>query len=491
MTSEPIRLLLQQFHRLAAPGAGGLTDAQLLERFVADKDEAAFEVLVWRHGPLVYRVCRRLLHHREDVEDAFQATFLTLVRKAAAIRNRAAVGGWLHQVAHRVALRARAARRHTEPYPDGDIAAPASEDALHVRDQRAVLDEEIRRLPAKYRDTVVLFYLSGLPTEEVGRQLGCPRGTVLSRLAWARERLRERLTRRGLALPAGVLAAWLAQEGASAVAPALVIGSTVRAALGLARGKAASAGVVSTRAATLMEGVLRSMFLTKLKMTAALAVLVVLMGLGVGRWGERQATAQPAPDPEPEAAARAVADVRTRVALLNMSYVIKNYNEFKALQEAVKKQATFYKDRVDVARGRIDRWSKELATPGLTADAKVGLEMDIRAERRKMEDDMQEAKQKMAKLSDDQTIVLYRKVQEAVERYARAYDIDLVLHYNDATPDNKDYYNPANVARKMQAGSFTPLYWKAGMDISKAVVAMLNQAYRAAPPDGGELPRRR
>jgi RNA polymerase sigma factor (sigma-70 family) len=504
MTSEPIRLLLQQFHRLAAPGAGGLTDAQLLERFVADKDEAAFEVLVWRHGPLVYRVCRRLLHRREDVEDAFQATFLALVRKAPAIRNRAAVGGWLHQVAHRVALRARAARRHAEPYPDVDIAAPAEEDPLHLRDLRAVLDEEIRRLPAKYRDAVVLCYLSGLPTEEVGRQLGCPRGTVLSRLAWARERLRERLTRRGLVLPAGVLAAWLAQEGASASAPALLIGSTMRAALGLAWGKAAAAGVVSARAAALMEGALRSMFLTKLKTTAALALLVVLVGLGAGRWEGRQVTAQAFPDRQPEAAARAQpnldrqreaaapagAEVRTRVALLNMSYVIKNYDEFKKLQETVKKQTTFYQDRLDVSRARIDRWSKELAIPDLAAATKVGLEMDIRAERRKMEDDMEEAKRQVAKLSDDQTVAMYRKVQEAVERYARAYDIDLVLHYNDATPDDKDHYSPVNVTRKMQAGSFTPLYWKAGMDISKAVVAMLNKAHRAGAPDRDELPRR-
>src|SRR5260221_664484 len=111
MTSGQLRTLLQYLHRLTAPGVSGLTDAQLLERFVAEKDEAAFEVLVWRHGPLVYNVCRRVLRHTDDVEDAFQATFLALVRKASAIRDQAAVGRWLYQVAHRVALRARAARR--------------------------------------------------------------------------------------------------------------------------------------------------------------------------------------------------------------------------------------------------------------------------------------------------------------------------------------------------------------------------------------------
>ena len=96
MASGPLRTLLHHLHRLSAPGPGGLTDAQLLERFVAERDEAAFEVLVWRHGPLVYNVCRRVLGHADDVEDAFQATFLALVRKAAAIRNRAALGGWLY-----------------------------------------------------------------------------------------------------------------------------------------------------------------------------------------------------------------------------------------------------------------------------------------------------------------------------------------------------------------------------------------------------------
>jgi RNA polymerase sigma factor (sigma-70 family) len=488
MASGPIRTLLQQYHRLAAPGAGGLTDTQLLERFVADKDEAAFEVLVWRHGPLVYNVCRRLLHRDADVEDAFQATFLVLVRKAAAIRNRAAVGGWLYQVAHRVALRARAAQRPMEPYPDTDLAAPTGEDALLWRDLRPVLDEEIRRLPAKYRDAVVLFYLAGHTTEEAARQLGCPRGTVLSRLAWARERLRERLTQRGLTLSTGALAAWLTQEGASASAPALLIGKAVRAALELASGKAAVVGVVSARAATLMEGALRSMFLTKLKTIALAGILATLMGLGVGLWGGRPATAE-APALQQEEAAKAAPESRTRIALLNMSYVIKHYDEYKVLQETVKKQVTFFQERVNASRTRIERWSQELTAPGLNAEKRDWLERDIKAEQRKVQDDQEEAKRMVGKLSDDQTVALYKKVQDAASRYARAHDIDLVLHYSDTTPDDRDYYSPTNVTRKIQAGTFMPLYWKPEIDISKAVVRAMNAAYHASAPGGRALPR--
>src|SRR5262249_43810035 len=167
MARGQLRTLLQCIQRLADPGSRGRTDAQLLECFVVEKDNAALEELVWRHGPLVYNVCRRVLQHPHNIEDAFQATFLILVRKAATIRNGATIGGWLHQVAQRVALRARAARRHLEALPD--IAAP--EDSLIDCELRPVLDEEVQRLPAKYRDAVVLFYLSGQTIKEAARQL--------------------------------------------------------------------------------------------------------------------------------------------------------------------------------------------------------------------------------------------------------------------------------------------------------------------------------
>jgi RNA polymerase sigma factor (sigma-70 family) len=486
MTSGHLRTLLQHLHRLTAPGAGGLSDAQLLERFVAEKDEAAFEVLVWRHGPLVYNVCRRVLRHADDVEDAFQATFLALVRKAAAIRNRAALGGWLYPVARRVALRAKAARRPTQPYPDEDLLAPGAEDAILWRDLRPVLDEEVQRLPGKYREAVVLCYLSGHTAEEAARQLGCPRGTVLSRLAWARERLRQRLTRRGVVLPAGAFAAWLTKEGVSA-APALLIGSTVRAATGLASSKAVAAGVVSARAALLMEGALRSMFLAKLQTTAAVGVLATVLGLGVGLWGGRPVTAD-TPTSRREDPAQPAAEPKARIALLNLSYVLKHCEEFKTLQDTVKKQVAFFQAREKASRAKIETWNKELALAGLPADRKVGLEMDIRAEQRKLEDDADEAKRLLAKANDDQVVALYKKVRETAARYARAHNIDLVLHFNDANPDEPDYSSPANVNRKLQAGGCLPLYWREELDISKAVVGAMNAAYRAAPGPGSGSP---
>jgi RNA polymerase sigma factor (sigma-70 family) len=469
------------------------TDAQLLERFVADHDEAAFAALVRRHGPLVYNVCRRVLRHPDDAEDAFQVTFLVLVRKAPAIRSRAALGGWLHQVAHRVALRARAARRPAEPYPDAGVAAPDAAAPLES-DLRRVLDEEVQRLPAKYRAAVVLFYLSGHSTEEAARQLGCPRGTVLSRLAWARERLRKCLTRRGVALSAAALAAWLAREGAAAAAaPPPLIGSTVRAATGLALGKA-TAGLLPARAATLMEGVLRSMFLTNLK-RAAVAALAALAGLGAGLWGRLPAAGEtpgglpeaaalrPAPgeprDRPPEAAARRAAAPRTRVALVNLSYVLKNADEVKAFREDFKKQAAFYQQRLEASRARIEAWRKESSAPGLAADRREALERDVRAEQRKLQDEQEEARRKLAKTTDAQTAALYKKVREAAARYAAAHDIELVLQYNDPA-DEAALTSPQNVQRRMQAVGCAPLYAAPGLDISKEIVAVLNAAHGKA-----------
>jgi RNA polymerase sigma factor (sigma-70 family) len=484
MPSGHLRTLLRSFPSLATPGAGGLTDEQLLERFVADRDEAAFEVLVWRHGPLVYNVCRRVLRRPDDVEDAFQATFLALVRRASAIRNRGAVGAWLYQVAHRAALRARAARRATEPYPEAEVPAPATEDALAWRDLRPLLDAEVHRLPAKYRDAVTLCYLSGHTTEEAARQLGCPRGTVLSRLAWARERLRKRLGQCGVALSSGVLAAWLAQEGAAASAPATLIDVTVRAATGLAWGKAAAAGVVSARAVLIMEGVLRSMLLTKLNTMVTVGVLTTVLGLGVGSWACRPATADP-PDPRREDVGKPAVEPRaSRVALLNLGYVLKNYDEYKGLQETVKKQMEEYQVREKASQERIADLRKLLET-NLPAGKREDVEREVKNEVRRAEDVKEEAKRKLSKMTDEQTVMLYKKVHEVASRYAAAHDIDLVLHYNDALT-TEEQLSPQNVMRKMQSGGCVPLYWKPELEISKAVVAAMNESYRSAAPARGK-----
>ena len=290
-----------------------MSDAQLLDDFVTRQDEASFEVLVWRHGSMVLSVCQRVLHDSHEAEDAFQATFLVFARKAGSVGKSEALGSWLYKVAFRVALRLRArlAQRGGRDEPVDDLPAREVADEVLWRDLRPVLDEEIDRLPEKYRAPFVLCHLEGHTNEEAAELLGCPKGTILSRLARGRERLRDRLTRRGLALSAGALTLALSQNAAAAV-PAVLVSSTVEAAILFAAGKAA-AGLVSATVAALTEGVLHTMFLTKLKFaTAALLALAMLRtGVGVvsyrslagaadqGRTADRVRTAERNPDQEP------------------------------------------------------------------------------------------------------------------------------------------------------------------------------------------------
>ena len=187
---------------LTGQGPGGRTDADLLERFVAQRDEAAFTALLQRHGPLVLSVCQRVLGNSEDVDDAFQATFLVLVRKAGSIRKYGSVASWLHGVAHRVSLEARtraARRRAHEKRAENMRQADPSDDAA-TRELRSILDEELERLPQKYRDPLILHYLASKTKEETAQQLGWSEGTVSGRLARARDLLRDRLARRGVVL---------------------------------------------------------------------------------------------------------------------------------------------------------------------------------------------------------------------------------------------------------------------------------------------------
>src|SRR5262245_59291090 len=214
MAEATLRFLLRHLRREDHPPSAP-DDAELLERFVRGHDEAAFELLVRRYGAMVYNVCRRVLRDDHDAEDAFQASFLILARKAASLGRREALPGWLYRVALRVALRARA---RVPALVGAEFPEPAAEDPDSVlwQDLKSVLDEEVGRLPEKYRLPVVLCYLSGLSTDEAACRIGVPRGTVLSRLAWARERLRGRLARRGVALSAALLGT-LPARAASAV----------------------------------------------------------------------------------------------------------------------------------------------------------------------------------------------------------------------------------------------------------------------------------
>ncbi|HTU92729.1 MAG TPA: sigma-70 family RNA polymerase sigma factor [Gemmataceae bacterium] len=267
-----------------AHSATNVSDAELLERFVSCRDEAAFAALMARHGPMVFGVCRRLLRHAQDAEDAFQATFLILVRKAASIGKRELLGNWLYGVAIRVASRARvmAMKRRTQEATDMEQVAGATREPAEAPDLRAAITEEVQRLPAKYRGPVVLYYLEGRTNEEVAGELRCPVGTIKTRLSRAREMLRKRLTRRGLVLSTTALsAAMLAEASAASLQPAL-IDPTLKAAMSFAAGNVAAGGLVSAQAAELTKGVLHTMFVTKMKTLAALVLALTMIVGGTG-----------------------------------------------------------------------------------------------------------------------------------------------------------------------------------------------------------------
>jgi RNA polymerase sigma factor (sigma-70 family) len=264
----------------------GLSEWQLLERYLERRDELAFEALVTRHGPMVLGVCRRMLADESDVEDAFQATFVVFVRRARSLGPRDAIGAWLHGVAARVCLRARsqAARRHRLKPMLAELPSAARTGLSADRELAEVIDQELCRLPSKYREPLVLCYLEGQTHEEAARQLRWPVGTVKGRLARARGLLRPRLTRRGFAPAVGTLTALLTADAAACRRELLE--RTVKSALDLARGEGA-VGAASAAATSLAEGVLRYMLINKLKW-AGVAVLVSGLALCGARVIARQ-----------------------------------------------------------------------------------------------------------------------------------------------------------------------------------------------------------
>jgi RNA polymerase sigma factor (sigma-70 family) len=258
-------------------GAGEMTDGQLLESFVDRREEAALEVLVRRHGPMVWGVCRRILHNHHDAEDAFQATFLVLVRKAGSIVPRGMVGNWLYGVAHQTALKARTttAKRRARERQVTDMPEPLGKEPDLSHHLQSVLDHELSRLPDKYRVAIVLCDLEGKTRKEAARQLGCPEGTLAARLVRGRVKLAKRLSKPGTVLSGGTLAAVMPQTAASAGVPATLLSSTIKALALYATGQA-KAGVVSANALALTQGVLKSMLLSKLRI-APLCLLVSLI----------------------------------------------------------------------------------------------------------------------------------------------------------------------------------------------------------------------
>jgi RNA polymerase sigma factor (sigma-70 family) len=287
-------------HLLAdlGPDGGGMTDSELLARFVRSRDEDALAGLVRRHASMVWGVCRRLLDHH-DAEDAFQATFLVLVRKAAGV-PREAVANWLYGVARQTAVRGRAAAAK-RGQREAQVAIMPEPTAPDVRDADAprAVDEELGRLPGHYRAVVVLCDLEGQTRKDAARQLGIPEGSVSSRLSRARALLAKRLSRRGVTV-AGSVAAVLSAGSASSAPPTLVA-STIKVASLLAAGQAA--GVVSIKVAAITEGVVKAMFVTKIKSVLAVALVVGLtlggVGMGIGLSTNRTAVAQ-TPNPRPD-----------------------------------------------------------------------------------------------------------------------------------------------------------------------------------------------
>lgn len=299
MATGQLNGMIQNLRKTALLRDGdGLSDAQLLDAFIAHAEEAAFEALVRRHAPMVWGVCLRVLGHSHDAEDAFQASFIVLVRKAASIWPRAMVGNWLHGVAYRTALKAKAVavkRRAREKQVD---EMPAQE--MHAEkvwhDLQPLLDRELNRLADKYRAPVVLCDLEGKSQREAARQLGWPEGTLTTRLTRARQMLAKRLTQHGLALSTGALVLTLSQNAASACAPAPLLATTIKAATLIAAGQAATLAT-SASVAALTEGVLQAMFFTKVKSVMMIVLTVALLGTG-GGWVTHQVLAGRLAGPE-------------------------------------------------------------------------------------------------------------------------------------------------------------------------------------------------
>jgi RNA polymerase sigma factor (sigma-70 family) len=284
MANAQLGMVLRQVRRMAATeGLADATDGRLLEHFRAQQEEAAFGALLHRHGPMVLGVARRVLRQEQDAEDVVQATFLVLAQKAGSIRKRESVASWLHGVAYRLAVQAKGqrVRRQAHERQAGTMRHKQTNRQGAWQELEETLDQALAQLPAKYREAVVLCSLEGKTQEEASRQVGCPLGTVRSRLARGRELLRKQLAARGVTLSAGALATILAAGTASAALPAGVLRSTLRASLQAATGKAIT-GAVSPRALALLEGATRAMAMTKAKAMAALVVILSVLAAGAG-----------------------------------------------------------------------------------------------------------------------------------------------------------------------------------------------------------------
>jgi RNA polymerase sigma factor (sigma-70 family) len=277
MGTAKIDMVIRQLRRaMLRQVAVGKTDGQLLASFIEQKDEAAFEALVHRHGPMIFGVCRRVVGNHHDAEDAFQATFLVLALKASTVRPSERVANWLHGVALRTAMKVKATttKRRRREKQVTEMPEPEAVQQEQWRDLQPLLDQELNGLPENYRLPILLCDLEGKTIKEAAQQLGWPQGTLASRLARGRKLLAKRLANRGVAQSAGSLAVIVSQNVASAGVPTSLMSSTVKAATMIAAGQAAVAGVVPAQVAALTEGVMKAMLLTKLKTVWAIMFVV-------------------------------------------------------------------------------------------------------------------------------------------------------------------------------------------------------------------------
>ncbi|MBI3410736.1 MAG: RNA polymerase sigma factor [Planctomycetes bacterium] len=279
MATTKSRQFLQTLVRgMAAEAFVGQSDRELVARFLACHDEAVFEAFVRRHGPMVYRVCWRVLQHSQDAEDAFQATFLLLAKKLRSVRKRESLASWLHGVAHRVALKARSQAANRSAHErNGRAANSILPEDVTWRELSTALDAGLAHLPEKWRLPLIHCYLEGRTQDEAAAQLGWSKSTLLRRLDEARAALGRRLTRKGIVWPAAVSALLLSDCVAPAALSSKLIGVTAEAAVYVATGKSALAiGLTSAKAVALMEGALQVMFFAKIKMAA---IVVLALGL--------------------------------------------------------------------------------------------------------------------------------------------------------------------------------------------------------------------
>jgi RNA polymerase sigma factor (sigma-70 family) len=531
------KVILPQLCRLIGPSRGAdLADGELLERFLDLSDSTAFAALVRRHGATVLGVCQRVLHNTHDAEDVFQATFLVLIRRGRSIAKREALGSWLYGVAYRLALKARAdaGRRSKHEMHAASLALDQAPEEPSREDLRPVLDEEVNRLPDRYRRPIVLCYFEGKTYQEAARLLGWPAGTASVRLARARELLRTRLARRGLALSAGAIALGLANGTASATDVCLMVDATVDAARCFTAGRAAPG--ISAQVLALTEGVVKAMLLQKLKTLTGVILTVGLVcggagglwrfaatgpaaaaeaasetpgthlgasagellvaadqpDLGRGDGASRSATAEQ-PRQVPEAPAgpppRALAPpagegahpLQTRIGLFNMTRVLKASKKFQAIQTDQRAKTQTFQEKLERMKKQFQMYQAEADNPADSASRREDSARQALQLKRQMEDEETSAKRLLTKANDDAIAKIYRDVEDAANRIAKLKGLELVLFYTDAVTE-ADYYTPHNLQRKLSTSALMPMIVAPGMDITDTVIEAIDR--RAAPSEG-------